>query len=573
MITYRFCLCHSLEKVFPDKMPEAVSEDFKLQAFKGEEVSVQLAYYQDCARGDILAENLEIEVHTEGRIRTEVKRTGLLPCAFPCNAEHDEDYLTTRPGLFPDSLIPLEDGQVHGVYRQWRSVWIDLIPQQDCEAGNVWVELWVTRKGSGRIWSRSIQMEVLPLELPEQRLIHTEWFHGDCLADYYGVEVFSEKHWQVMEHFLKAAAAHGINMILTPVFTPPTDTMEGGERTTIQLVGVSRSDDGWGYDFTRLKRWISLCVGCGIKYFEIAPLFTQWGARAAPKIVGQEAGKQVRFFGWESEAAGKEYTGFLQDFLPKLLKFLEDNGLKDRVWFHVSDEPSKADLENYKKAQECVKQCLPGCRIMDALSDFELYEEGIVQHPVVSSDHMEPFLKAGVPQLWTYYCCAQGAEVSNRFFAMPSCRNRILGVQLYLYRIQGFLHWGYNFYNTRFSLEHINPYCVTDCGEAFPSGDAFLVYPGRDGEPLLSIRMMVLSEALNDLRALEYLEALTSREHVEKLIRDYAGMDVTFKQYPRNASFLLDLRKAVNDEIKSHILQGQRCGCLVGNETVQRIRR
>lgn len=554
MNTYGFCLCHSLEKVFPDKMPEAVSEDFKLQAFKGEEVSVQLAYYEDCNDGDLLSESLEIKVCTEGGIQAEVKKVGLLPSAFPCNMEQDEDYLTTRPGLFPDSLIPVEDARVWGIYHQWRAVWIDLAPRLECEAGSYQVVLSVSLKDRGRLWSRSIQLEVLPLELPAQKLIHTEWFHGDCLADYYNVEVFSEEHWGIMEHFIRAAADHGMNMILTPVFTPPTDTMVGGERTTIQLVEVNREEGRWSYGFSRLERWLAMCLGCGMRYFEIAPLFTQWGAKAAPKIVGMEAGRQVRFFGWESQATGKEYTGFLQDFLPKLLAFLKEKGLEDKVWFHVSDEPGREDLENYKKAHECVRQCLPGCRLMDALSDFELYEQGIIQHPVVSNNHMEPFLQAEVPDLWTYYCCAQGAEVSNRFFAMPSYRNRIMGVQLYLNRIRGFLHWGYNFYNTQFSIEHINPYMVTDCGEAFPSGDAFLVYPGKDGKPVLSIRMMVFSEALHDLRALECLESLTSREYVEQLIRDQAGMDVTFKQYPRKASFLLKLREAVNEEIKNHVL-------------------
>lgn len=70
---------------------------------------------------------------------------------------------------------------------------------------------------------------------------------------------------------------------------------------------------------------------------------------------------------------------------------------------------------------------------------------------------------------------------------MPSARNRIMGVLMYLYRIEGFLHWGYNFYNSMFSIEHIDPFFDTHAGFAFPSGDPFLVYPGADGEPWSSI--------------------------------------------------------------------------------------
>ncbi len=31
---------------------------------------------------------------------------------------------------------------------------------------------------------------------------------------------------------------------------------------------------------------------------------------------------------------------------------------------------------------------------------------------------------------WVYYCSGEYLEVSNRFFAQPSYRNRILGVQM-----------------------------------------------------------------------------------------------------------------------------------------------
>ena len=32
-------------------------------------------------------------------------------------------------------------------------------------------------------------VEVIPAVLPPQKLIRTEWFHGDCLADYYHVPI------------------------------------------------------------------------------------------------------------------------------------------------------------------------------------------------------------------------------------------------------------------------------------------------------------------------------------------------------------------------------------------------
>ncbi|MFR9162180.1 MAG: glycoside hydrolase domain-containing protein [Ruthenibacterium lactatiformans] len=41
--------------------------------------------------------------------------------------------------------------------------------------------------------------------LPAQTLLHTEWFHADCLASYYGVAPLSEEHWRILENFIRAA--------------------------------------------------------------------------------------------------------------------------------------------------------------------------------------------------------------------------------------------------------------------------------------------------------------------------------------------------------------------------------
>ena len=67
---------------------------------------------------------------------------------------------------------------------------------------------------------------------------------------------------------------------------------------------------------------------------------------------------------------------------------------------------------------------------MAAVSSLDICREGEIDCPVCSSDHIEPFLEAGVTPLWSYYCTAQDFLVSNRFMAMPSARCRIYGAQI-----------------------------------------------------------------------------------------------------------------------------------------------
>ena len=143
-------------------------------------------------------------------------------------------------------------------------------------------------------------LELIGASLPEQELIFTNWFHADCIASVYGVRVFSEKHWELIGKFMHEAHESGVNMILTPLFTPPLDTGIGAERPTVQLVGVTKTDGGYTFDFSLLDRWISLAEESGITYFEMSHLFTQWGAKAAPKIVASVGGTKKRIFGWDT---------------------------------------------------------------------------------------------------------------------------------------------------------------------------------------------------------------------------------------------------------------------------------
>ena len=132
---------------------------------------------------------------------------------------------------------------------------------------------------------------------------------------------------------------------------------------------------------------------------------------------------------------------------------------------------------------------------------------------------------------------------------MPSVRNRILGVQLYKFGIKGFLHWGFNFWNAALSTHPVNPFQVTDAECAFPSGDAFLVYPGADG-PIGSLREEVLMEGLQDMRALQLLESLTDRETVLELLESGLDREITFREYPHEAQWLLHMRERCNGRIR-----------------------
>lgn len=528
----------SLERIFLDGKC-VMNEINGGKVLKGERISYQLAYKSDTV--------IEAQVSVKSDIADYVKVSfvGNVPSEIPIWEEHDDYYERTQPGLFPDVLFPVKNGYLAIKKQNWYSLWITADIPADIAAGKYDIEVSITADEFST--SKTFTVEVMDAVLPEQSLIYTNWFHADCIADYFNEPVFSERYWKILESFMRTAARTGINMILTPIFTPPLDTKVGGERTTVQLVDVSTADGGYDFNFDKFRRWVRLAKDCGLKYFEMAHLFSQWGAVAAPKIISD--GKKL--FGWETKATSDEYVAFLNAFLPELIKVIKEENIEDVTFFHISDEPSAEQIESYGAAKNIVKDILKDFPIIDALSEYELYKNGVIDFPIPCTNSAEEFVKNGYEHHWTYYCCGQREKVSNRFFSMPLARTRIIGVQLYLYEMEGFLQWGYNFYNAHHSIRHINPYLVTDAEGTFPSGDSFSVYPYNDSA-IESIRSVVFYEGLQDMRAMQLAEKLVGREKLVAELEKKFGA-ITFEDYPRGEDKMNEIRDFVNDMIEANI--------------------
>lgn len=546
----------SLEKIGLEKALTPLKEGIPLTVCRGETVSFQVAFRDSDTGSDIgisVRKALVGESGSAGEngiltqeesLEVRIRRVLTVMCRYSCNPESfDDDYLFYDARMAPDLLRDVE-GQIP-VRSEWQSLWVDVCPEKGQKPGLYRIEICFTSKGEETAVVCSVEIRVIEEVLPPLPILHTEWFHCDGIVDYYGVDAFSEEFWRIFRNFIQVYVKRGGNMIYTPVITPPLDTEVGLERTTIQLVKVELERSEYRFDFSNLGRFLDICLEEGIVRFEISHLFTQWGATAAPKVVAWTDGECRRIFGWDTPSNDPEYLRFLGELIPALKEYLEGRGLLEHTYFHISDEPN-LESEQYQTAQGAVRHLLDGCMLIEAVSDYEYYAKGLVDIPVCATNHIELFLKNRPSVLWSYYCCAQTVEVPNRFISMPSWRNRIYGILLYWLKIDGFLHWGFNFYNSILSRKKINPYETVDADGGFPAGDPFLVYPGENGIPEESIRLMVQDEAINDYRALYALESRMGRDKVLELIRQEAGMELSFRQYPKGNEFILSLREKVN---------------------------
>ncbi len=424
--------------------------------------------------------------------------------------------------------------------------------------GTLYIEIPATAKAGDytvtvRVGSESISFPVAVQKerLAENDLILTQWLYSDCICNYYGVLFGSEEYYAHLRDFLVSYTKQGNNTLLVPALTPPLDTLRGAERLTTQLVRVSRRDGVYSFDFTDLDRYIALAREYGIQYFEFSHLFTQWGGAACPKVIVSEDGEEKKCFGWGTDATDEGYRTFLAAYLAALSSHLVELGIRERCFFHVTDEPRAQHIPHYSELSAFVKRHTGGATVMDAVSHYECLSGGM-DLPVVSinSADLDQFL--ALERKLIYYCVeVDQDDYPNRYIDMPTQRSEVLGCMLYLTGAQGFLHWGYNFYNERYSRYPIDPYASATAPTpqgvgGLPAGDCFLVYPAESGVNY-TLRYFSVMRAYEDYRLLKTLEGKSGRDAVLALL---AAEGVTrVNKYPRSAEWQIDFRRRVREMI------------------------
>ena len=124
----------------------------------------------------------------------------------------------TQPGAVPRPPAAPEGAAVEVSAFLPTVLWVNGKVPQGCPGGDYPITLRFASKAGEA--EATFTLHVVGVDLPPQKLVYTQWFHGDCLADYYHVPVWSEEHWALWEKFLSAAGEEGMNMVLTPLFHP-----------------------------------------------------------------------------------------------------------------------------------------------------------------------------------------------------------------------------------------------------------------------------------------------------------------------------------------------------------------
>jgi hypothetical protein len=520
-------LSDSLRRFYP-RSPAQDARSLVLDAARGERVSFQMACRTDDTDASIIA-----RVDAPDGLDVTVRRVGYVPVAHANTetAPEEIDGIDQLPGFVPDPL--LLDAIIDAGPYETNAFWITVRVPADIRPGAYPVSATVTARGEPTLSMTATIIVHQAIVPPRRDFPVTHWFYVDTLCDWYKIQPFDQTFWRLLDRYLSNMAAHGQDTVYVPLFTPPLD----GRRRPGQLLGVHQADGQYQFDWSLVRRWISAARARGISWFEWTHLCTQWGAQHAILVYEGHGEGSAWLWPPETAATASVYRDFLAQFLPAFERFLRAEGLMDRSFFHLSDEPHGDEHRaSYRAARGMLRGLAPWMPVMDALSDVRFAQEGLVDTPVALISAAPDFVRAGFPA-WAYFCCQPRGHYLNRLLDTPLAKIRMSGWIFYRTRVRGFLHWGYNYWYRSQTTELIDPYAIAD-GHRWPDwafGDPFVVYPGIDG-PIDSLRWEVFAESMQDYALLQ--ATLTPDAPELGAIRDYAD-------FPRDAAWITSRRRSL----------------------------
>ena len=348
---------------------------------------------------------------------------------------------------------------------------------------------------------------------------YTNWYSVINMAERHGLKPWSEGHWRMIRRYADLMCQGRQNTFIVP----------------LSLIFSRDKNGAPALNRPRLRRWVRTFTEAGLHYIEGGHFGGRTGkAWEAPTFsIGLT----------QSLATSPEGNADIAAIAGQLMEEIDRNDWWDRWIQHVADEPIAANAADYRIFVGMIRKYMPGVPILDATLEESLVGSVDMWCPQVQSyqHNRARFerMQALGDEVWSYTCCFPGGPWLNRLLDMELLRPALIGWASALFKLDGFLHWGFNQYQKQQNPFEMN--VVPNWGggsNALPPGDTHIVYPGASG-PWSSVRFESHREGLEDLELLQILQArhpLRARALMRPVIRG-------FDDYTKDAAVLRAARR------------------------------
>ena len=254
------------------------------------------------------------------------------------------------------------------------------------------------------------------------------------------------------------------------------------------------------------------------------------------------------------------------------IKKVKASGLQNDMYYYSYDEIlshyTGGKMAAVTQINTALKKEFPGLRMMQtSFPDKKIENLFNVWVPIVSyfssakkRKILERLKKRG-DEIWWYGADEPYHPYPNYFLDYPVFDCRIIMTLSYMYKVKGILYWCINReWETNFNINKQwpnaawKPYIFhnTTKKRKYKNGMGNLVYPGKNGELLPSLRLENLRDGLEDYEYLMVLKKLSAktkdsklRKQAEKLLKVPANVATAADNYSSNPENLIKYRNKI----------------------------
>lgn len=410
---------------------------------------------------------------------------------------------------------------------------------------NLWIDLKYKKSGSYNftvniynrngyddevlVFSKNLEVEVSEVEMPLENNFYLDlWQHLSSIARIYNVELYSDRHFELIKNFMEPLAKAGEKVcgLVVSDFSWSGQNCYGildnkASLYEYNILNVFIKNNKLEIDFSNFDRYIKICDELKMAdEINIFGILGNWKDEVFNLDI-EDYDDQLRVRAYDLD--NNKYVFLkskeqIKEYFTKILAHIDETGISNRVRI-MADQPKTAEF--ISNSEKFVSDCGKNVRFKYAIKNdnfFENYKNDTDSFSIILSEFLkkrENSIKDKLQNM-TWYVCWKPYNI-NQFVRSPLIESRLVGYFTYLFNMKGFLRWNYCLWPEEPDID------VRYRPERWACGDMFFVYPGKNGYPELSLRFKELYFGIKDYNFLKYCEEKLSRDVVISLIEKITG--------------------------------------------------
>ena len=445
-------------------VPQEVSKQpHRLTAWRGERVSAQMLLWSNEAEDDVRCTVGEFN-SPSGTLAAEIARPYFVRYTIANGNSYSEDWrVAGETILAPDMLDTLSMFQMAA--QETRPVWITIDVPQEATADTYLTSVSISQSGKV-VATLPLELEVVDHTLPKpaEWSFHLDlWQHPSAVARAYGVELWSDEHFEAMRPLMRRLAEAGQKVITCTLNKDPWNSQCYDDYEAM-IVWTKQTDGVWSYDYTIFDRWVAMMLDLGIDKAINCYSMVPWNCELEYYDEQTETVVKVK-----AEPGTAEFTQMWEPFLRDFRQHLQHKG-----WLEMTNiAMDERSPEAMQAAAELLTRVAPemGFALADnhrSYKQFTMMRDVCVamNHQIVDKEDIE--MRRSKGHTTTFYVCCSPL-FPNTFSSSQPYEAEMLGWINIAYDYDGILRWAYNSWN-------VNPHYDSRYG-SWMSGDTYLVYP------------------------------------------------------------------------------------------------